>query len=113
MLDTSVAKLTEAIARNPDSVTTRAGEIDQIVRILESAVYPNYNSTVAAIRTQVRIGNTLYISGVMTEISTNWYGPIGSDLKYKQCDITFSVLEVTNMPKSQAEIAQMGGWRTN
>ena len=112
MLDTSIAQLTEAIARNPDSVATRAGEIDQIVRILESAVYPNYDSTVAAVRTQVRIGNTLYISGVMTDIDTNWYGPIGSDLKYKQCDVTFTVLEVTNNPKSQSQIAKIGGWRT-
>jgi hypothetical protein len=112
MLDTPVAMLTEDIINNPNSVATRAGEIDRIVRIIESAVYPNYDGTVAAVRTQVKIGNTLFISGVMTSQSTNWYGPIGADHKYKQCDITFTVLESTNSPKSQSEITQIGGWRT-
>ena len=112
MLDTPVALLTESIIKNPDQVATRAGEIDRIVRIIESAVYPNYDNTIAAVRTQVKIGNTLFISGVMTSQSTNWYGPIGSDHKYKQCDVTFTVLEVTNNPKSQSQIAQIGGWRT-
>ena len=111
MLDNPIALLTEDIIKNPDQVATRAGEIDRIVRIIESAVYPNYDGTVAAVRTQVRIGNTLFISGVMTSQSTNWYGPIGTDHKYKQCDITFTVLEATNSPKSQSEITQIGGWR--
>ena len=113
MLDTPVAILTEDIIKNPNSVASRANEIDKIVRLIESAVYPDYDGTVAAVRTQVKIGNSIYISGVMTSQSTNWYGPIGSDYKYKQCDITFSVLEVTNSPKSSTDIAQIGGWRTS
>lgn len=113
MLDTPVAELTENIIKNPDSVATRAGEIDRIVRLIESAVYPNYDGSVAAVRTQVKIGKSVYISGVMTSQNTNWYGPIGSDFKYKQCDLSFTVMEVTDNPKSQANIAQMGGWRTS
>lgn len=113
MLDTPVAMLTEDIIKNPNSVASRANEIDTIVRLIESAVYPNYDGTVAAVRTQVKIGNTLYISGVMTSQSVNWYGPIGTDHKYKQCDINFSVLEVTDNPKSHEQIKQIGGWRTS
>lgn len=113
MLDSSVAVLTEDIIKNPDKVATRSNEIEQIIRLVESAVYPNYDGTVAAVRTQVKIGNTLYISGVMTSQSSNWYGPIGPDHKYNQCDISFTVLEVTDNPKSHNDIKQIGGWRTS
>ena len=113
MLDSSVAVLTEDIIKNPDKVATRSNEIEQIIRLIESAVYPNYDGTVAAVRTQVKIGNTLYISGVMTSQSSNWYGPIGPDHKYNQCDISFTVLEVTDNPKSHNDIKQIGGWRTS
>lgn len=111
MLDLPIPKLTETIAKNPEKHINGLfwdHEIDKIIRLIESAVYPNYDGSVAAVRTQVKIGNTLYISGVMTDQSTNWYGPIGSDLKYKQCDLSFTVLAAEDTMKSYSKVQNAG-----
>ena len=55
-------------------MTENEADIENIVKYIESAVYPNYSGGVAAVKTSVEIGNQIYISGVMTTQSTEWSG---------------------------------------
>lgn len=93
-------------------MTGDISEIERIVRFIESAVYPNYDGTVSAVKTTVQIGNSIYISGIMTNQSTNWSGPIGPDNKYNVVDLSFTVTEVTGDPKSSGTIRKIGGFRS-
>lgn len=90
-----------------------AEEIESIVRVLESAVYPDYDGTVSAVRTIVKVGKSIYIEGVMVKEATTWSGPIGPDLKYNQVEVSFTILETTGKAKSRKQILSMGGYRVN
>lgn len=95
-------------------MTGNVGEIERIVRYVESSVYPNYDSSgVAAIKTSVKIGNSISITGIVTSETTNWSGPIGPDKKYNMVTITFTVTEVTGDPKTAQKIAIIGGYRAS
>lgn len=95
-------------------MTGNISQIEEIVRCIESSVYPNYNansSSVAAVKTSVRIGNVIYISGIVTSQSTSWEGPIGPDHKYNMVTVSFTVTEVTGSPKTAGYVSQNGGFR--
>ena len=88
-------------------------EIERIVKYIESAVYPNYNSSsVAATKVTVEIGNQLAITGVMKNQSTTWSGPIDENDKYKMVTVDFTIQEVTNTAMSASKIRNIGGFRT-
>ena len=96
-------------------MTGNVAEIENIVRYVESAVYPNYNednSSVAAVKASVKIGNTIYIEGIMSNEVTNWSGPIGPDKKYNVVNISFTITEVTGNPKTSKYVSEKGGFRT-
>ena len=95
-------------------MTGNVAEIENIVRYVESAVYPNYNednSSVAAVNASVKIGNTIYIEGIMSNEVTNWSGPIGPDKKYNVVNISFTITEVTGNPKTSKYVSEKGGFR--
>ena len=95
-------------------MTNNIAEIEEIVRYIESAVYPNYSASdngVAAVKVSVRIGNVIYITGVMTSQSTTWDGPIGPDHKYNIVNVSFGITESTGNPKTSQTISQIGGFR--
>lgn len=55
----------------------------------------------------IRFGNEIYIKGVVTDgITIEYSGPIGSDNKYKDINISFNVSEVEPY---DAESVQIGG----
>lgn len=86
-------------------------EIENIVKTIESAVYPNYDNSVSAVKVSVKIGNVIYISGIMTSQSTNWEGPIAADQKYNIVTVQFGITEVTGEPKSYNYVKEYGGFR--
>ncbi len=88
-------------------------EIEKIVRYIESAAYPKYGADVATIRTTVKVGNSIYISGIMVDQSTDWEGPIGEDDKYNVVTVSFTIIETTGNPKTASDIRSMGGYRTS
>lgn len=92
-------------------MTGNEAEIEKIVRYIESAVYPNYNSNVAPIKVQVYIGKTIYISGIMTSETTDWSGPIDDTDKYNLVNVSFTVQETTGNPKSASYVQSYGGYR--
>ena len=102
-------------------MTNNEDEIDKIVKVIESGVYPKYGSDIAPQKVEVKIGNQIYISGVMKDEHTSWSGPIDINKdrngnaynKYNVVSVTFTVAESTNNPKSAADIVRMGGYREN
>lgn len=86
--------------------------LESYIRIIEAAVYPNYSGTVAPIRTKVKVGNSIYISGVMSDEKTTWDDRIGPDNKYDKVQVTFTVLEVSDEAFSFSDICAKGGYRT-
>ena len=85
--------------------------VEEIVRWIESAAYPNYNTNVAAVKVAVKVGKTIYISGIMSDQSTSWDGPIGDDQKYNMVTVNFTIKETTGNPKTSSKIRSIGGYR--
>ena len=102
-------------------MTESEDEIEKIVKVIESGVYPQYGSDIAPQKVDVKIGNQIYISGVMTNERTTWSGPIDKNTdkngnaydKYNLVSVNFTVVESTNNPKSASDIAKIGGYRQN
>jgi hypothetical protein len=68
-------------------------DIDRIINVIQSASYPKFGDS-NAVKSTLKVGNQLYISGVINGgISTSYSGPI-IDGKYNVCDISFSITEV-------------------
>lgn len=86
-------------------------QVEKIVRYIESAAYPNYGTTVAAVKVAVKVGKTIHISGIMSDQSTSWDGPIGDDQKYNMVTVSFTIKEVTGDPKKSETIRKIGGYR--
>ena len=84
--------------------------VPNLVKLIESATYPNYDNAVSAVKCTLVIGKSIKITGIITNTETRWYGPI-IDEKYQMVDISFSVTECTGNPKSQSQIKSMGGYR--
>lgn len=84
--------------------------VNSLVRLVESSCYPNYGSGVAAIKCTLQVALNIRITGIITNVSTKWYGPI-IDNKYQMVDLSFSVTECTGAPKSQSDIRYLGGFR--
>jgi hypothetical protein len=81
-----------------------------ITRIVESACYPEYGNNIAATRCHLHLVDNIDITGIITNVSTQYSGPIIDD-KYAVIDLSFSVTEVTGTPFSRSQIRSMGGVR--
>ena len=92
------------------------GYIYRITKIVESACYPDYGNNIAATRCHLHIVNNIDITGIITNVSTQYSGPIimdepGDQGEYAVIDLSFSVTEVTGTPFSRSQIRSMGGSR--
>ena len=88
------------------------GYLRQIVRIMQSACYPQYSSAgaVAAPEVIITVGKQFKVRGVLSsDISVTWQAPIVED-NYTNCSLSISIDETTG-PYSMSEISQMGGNR--
>lgn len=86
------------------------GQANRLIRFCESCVYPKYaGSAVITPTVQLRIhGNTL-ISGILTEVSKSWSGPISSiDAWYLEFTLELSITEVSDVPLNYDTVRSMG-----
>ena len=98
------------MVHSANSYQTDYEYVNSLVRLIESSCYPNYGSSVAAVKCTLQVAMNIRITGIITNVSTKWYGPI-IDNKYQMVDINFSVTECTGNPKSQSDINSLGGFR--
>lgn len=74
----------------------RDGKCNELIRFCEANCYPEYSgSLVNTSLVTLYIKGKALITGVMTEVSTSWDGPIGLDGYYLHCVLQISITEVS------------------
>ena len=84
------------------------GKCNELIRFCEANCYPDYNG--AAVNTPlvtIYIAGTAFITGVMTQVTPHWQGPIGQDGWYLQCELTITLNEVAAAPLNYKSIRKM------
>lgn len=74
----------------------RDGKCNELIRFCEANCYPEYSgSLVNTSLVTLYVKGQALITGVMTEVSTDWDGPIGLDGFYLHCVLQISITEVS------------------
>lgn len=69
--------------------------IEELISMLEASVLPKYTNETKAVNPPIialRLGKTIYIKGIVEQVSHTYKKPIIDD-KYQVCDIQFSIQE--------------------
>lgn len=87
----------------------RDGRANALIRFCEANCYPEYNgSAVNTSLVTLFIKGKALIRGIMTDVSTEWDGPIGLDGWYLSCRLTLNITEVASQPLSYTTIKNKG-----
>lgn len=74
----------------------RTGGANRLIRFCQANCYPEYNgSAVNTALVTLYIGGESIITGVMTDVSVEWSGPIGLDNFYLYCKLSLTIVEVS------------------
>ena len=72
------------------------GLANDLIRFCEANCYPEYKGSVVYAPTcTLYIAGKSFISGVITQVTTNWSGPIGHDGWYLYCELELTFTEVS------------------
>lgn len=75
------------------------GNANKLIRFCEANCYPAYDgSAVNTATVTLYINGRPHISGILTEVSTSWSGPIGQDGWYLNVEMQLSITEVSSSP---------------
>lgn len=77
----------------------RDGKANELIRFCMANCYPRYNGSAVHTATVVLYvhGKNL-ITGILTDVSVDWDGPIGLDGFYLHCKMTLTITEVSPQP---------------
>lgn len=98
---------TVSVSFRMDREMTRTCEIGAIVGLVQSACYPIGTYPIIP-RCTLIIGNNCAITGIITDVSTDWGETIIENM-YMVATLQFSVTECTGKPKMQGEVASKWG----
>jgi len=74
----------------------RDGKCNELIRFCESNCYPEYNgAAVNSPLVTLYISGSSLITGIMTDVSVAWDGPLGLDGWYLHCTITLNITEIS------------------
>lgn len=74
----------------------RDGKCNELIRFCQANCYPKFNgSEVNTSTVTLYVKGSVLISGVMTDVSVNWDGPIGLDGWYLHCKLKITITEVS------------------
>ena len=74
----------------------RDGKANELIRFCESFCYPDFNGSAVNVPiVTLFVAGKVLISGVVTEVNTNWSGPIGLDGWYLVCKLEVSITEIS------------------
>lgn len=77
----------------------RDGKCNELIRFCEANCYPKFNgSAVNTSTVTLYVKGNVLISGIMTDVSVNWDGPIGLDGWYLHCKLKLTITEVARTP---------------
>lgn len=75
------------------------GKANELIRFCEANCFPDYNgSAVNTATVTLYVQGQSLISGIMTEVSVEWQGPILSDGWYAEFTLSLSISEVAQTP---------------
>ena len=75
------------------------GGANELVRFCMANCYPKYKgSAVYTALVTLYINGEDVITGIMTEVSPTWSGPLGQDGWYLVCDLSITITEVAQQP---------------
>lgn len=81
------------------------GKANELIRFCEAQCYPKYNgSSVISPTVSLYVNGNELITGVMTEVSVDWGGPLGHDFWYLDFTLTLSIIEVSSSALSYEAI---------
>ena len=87
--------------------------IDSLIRALQSIALPVYkaaNKQVVPPMVAVKLGNTIFVKGVILGgVSIEYQKPVLDDDRYAQCNLNFEVYEVD--PYDAISVSQLGSFR--
>ena len=87
---------------------TRTSDIGYIVGLVQSACYPSGTYGTIVPRCTLVIGNNCSITGVISNVNTNWSDTIIAN-QYMVATLDFSVQECTGHPKTAPVVASRRG----
>lgn len=105
---------------DPSDPTSDSDYVDTLIRYLQAMALPafnavnltsnSYNSMINPPLVACKIGNNLFIKGIVDgNVSVEYSGPISKDGKYLQVTISFTIQETE--PQDADTIAKQGSWR--
>lgn len=75
------------------------GQANNLIRFCEANCYPKYNgSIVNTAICSLYVEGQYLIRGVITDVSTDWFGPILDDGWYAAFNLSLSITEVSDVP---------------
>lgn len=85
----------------------RDGKANELIRFCEAACYPEYNgSAVNSDTVTLYIKGSPLISGIMTDVSVKWMGPIGLDGWYLEFELTINITEISTTELNNTSVRQ-------
>lgn len=86
----------------------RDGKANDLIRACESNVYADYRgSAVHTSTVTLYVAGHALISGILTDVSVKWAGPLGLDGWYLECMLELTITEVAKAPKSYTSVRRM------
>lgn len=83
----------------------RDGKANELIRFCEAQCYPEFSgSNVNVPRVSLYLKGECLISGIVTDVSTNWSGPLGLDGFYLVCELEISITEVSQEALSYSTV---------
>lgn len=74
----------------------RDGKANELIRFCEAQCYPEYKGSFVNTSTcTLYVSGKSLITGILTEVSTDWSGPLGLDGWYLHCVLTLTFTEVS------------------
>lgn len=73
------------------------GRANDLIRFCQAQCYPIYNgSAVVAPTVTLYVDGSALLTGIMTNVSVDWTGPLGQDSWYLEFTLTLSITEVSS-----------------
>ena len=83
----------------------RDGKANQLIRFCEANCYPDYQgSAVVTSNVTLYVGGKELITGILTDVTTDWDGPIGLDGWYLNCKLKLTITEVSKSALNYSNI---------
>lgn len=83
----------------------RDGKANELIRFCQAQCYPQFNgSAINVPKVSLFIAGNRLITGVVTNVSVSWEGPLGLDGWYLVCTLDLSITEVAQEPLTHAAV---------